>query len=717
MVVFYYPVNIFSQHVINKREPDMRTARHLTKTKKDTRNPLQQYIGGHTSISPSILEGIQYMHGLGANAIQIFAGSNASSSLKTKQEVSEIAAQEIREYIQRFGLYVVIHAIYMLNFCQYGPSSRRIKYMHDNLKYDLELAQRIGARSVVIHMGFHLGLDRQIAHSNLVDNLIHILDETQASAPDVELLLEVSAGAGTQIGVSLAELADIITLFANRVGSKSRLMDRLGVCLDTQHMFSAGIDIRGEGGLDTIIKYFAEHIDIGLIRLIHLNDSAVKLGARRDMHAGLGEGHLFGGPDGISILRNIVLNARKYRIPIILETHGAGIGSSHSSESDKPEHTSYSTEIGILRALSNGEPVSLLVPRRVSSKPKTSKKQRAELKANGGPQSVNWPLLAKFRKLRAYYTDVDRDKIRALAYGKALMALQAYPDPILSGQQVAHLPGIGKKMADKIDEFVKTGTMKIFHEQSIDSKIADWEKQRPTRLDSILAFGPVRVRGLAEHGIHTVSELRSAVKTGQIKLNEMESVGLEYHDDLQKKVPRQETEAIFKQISSLPGFRAIAKREDLEIELAGSYPSGRLESKDIDLLIFTDKYTDPAKIPPGVMRNIQTELQGSGMLVATVNIGTGKLMGLVRLDSHHPVRHVDFRLIPKMSEVYGRFYFTSGRDFNQMVRQQAKKMGFRLNEYGLYDLQTGRVVDGLVTEEMVMDKIGLGYIPMSKRRG
>ncbi len=702
----------------------MRLARHPTKTKKATLRKSHthahvQYIGGHTSISPSILEGIQYMHGLGANAIQIFAGSNASASLKTKQVVSAGAAQEIRSYIQRFGLYVVIHAIYMLNFCQYGPSSRRIKYMHDNLKYDLELAQRIGARAVVIHMGFHLGLDRQIAYSNLVDNVIHILSETQVSAPDVELLLEVSAGAGTQIGVGLAELTDIITLFVNRVGNKSRLMDRLGVCLDTQHMFSAGIDIRGEGGLDTVIKYFAEHINIGLIRLIHLNDSAVKLGAHRDMHAGLGEGHLFGGPDGIAILKNIVLNARKYRIPLILETHGAGAGtgSSHLSESEKPEHTAYSTEIGILRAISNGEPVSRLVPSRAASLPKMSKKQRAEVRANGGPQPANWPLLAKFRKLRAYYTDVDRDKIRALAYGKALMALQAYPDPITGGQQVAHLPGIGKKMADKIDEFIKTGTMKIFQDQQIDTRMAEWEKQIATRLDSILGFGPVRVRGLAKQGIHTVSELRSAVKTGKVKLSEMESVGLEYHDDLQKKVPRTETDDIFKKITSLPGIKGLSKREGLEMELAGSYPSGRLESKDIDLLIFTDKYTDPAKIPPSIMRDIQTELQVSGVLVATVNIGAGKLMGLVRLDSHHPVRHVDIRLIPKVSEVYGRFYFTSGRDFNQMVRQQAKKMGYRLNEYGLYDLRTGKVVEGLATEAEIMDKIGLGYIPMSKRRG
>jgi apurinic endonuclease APN1 len=699
----------------------MRSARHPTKTKKATlRKSRPQYIGGHTSISPSILEGIQYMHGLGANAIQIFAGSNASASLKTKQAVSEAAALDIKSYIHRFGLYVVIHAIYMLNFCQHGPSSRRIKYMHDNLKYDLELAQRIGARSVVIHMGFHLGMDRQSAHSNLVDNLIHILIETQKTAPDVELLLEVSAGAGTQIGVSLAELADIITLFVNRVGNKSRLMDRLGVCLDTQHMFSAGIDIRGEGGLDTVLKYFAEHMDIGLIRLIHLNDSAVKLGARRDIHAGLGEGHLFGGPGGISILQNIVQNARKFRIPLILETHGAGTGSGHPSESAKPEHTAYSTEIGILRALSNGESVTKLV-NSSHRQQKLSKKQRAELRVSGGPQPTNWALLAKFRKLRAYYTDVDRDKIRALAYGKALMALQAYPDPIISGQQVAHLPGIGKKMAEKIDEFVKTGTMKIFQDQQIDTRMAEWEKQKATRLDSILGFGPVRVRALAMQGIRTVEQLKSEFKAGKIALTDDEELGLEHHADLQKKVDRVETYALFNRVkAAIP--KSMIDEYGLTMELAGSYPSGKLESKDIDILITSSVMTAPDKLASGSSSiNLLASLQGkwleSGLMVENMGMGNSKILGLFRLDHKHPVRHVDIRLIPLSSAVFGRFYFTSGRDFNQMVRQYAKKQGYRLNEYGLFDQRTGKPVEGLATEEAIMDKIGLGYIPMSKRRG
>lgn len=692
-----------------------RTLKKYHTNSSKTEKSKEQYIGGHTSISPTILEGIQYMHSLGANAIQIFAGSNASSSLKTKQVVTPEAAAEIKEYIQKNRLWVVIHAIYMLNFCTAPPSSRRIKYMHDNLKYDLELAQRIGARAVVIHLGFHLGLDLETAHSNLVDNLIYILRETQATAPDVQLLLETSAGAGTQVGSSLATLTDIVRLFLDRVGSGAsmqRILTRFGICLDTQHMYSAGIDIRTAGGLQEVIDHFKHRLDVGLIRMIHLNDSAVKLGAHRDMHAGLGDGYLFRDDSGIPILTNIVQTARKYHIPIILETHGAG-NPAHPTT----EHTTYATEIGILRALSRGEKVTELLPHPRSQR-KLSKKQREKQAPSGPPlPAANWPLIALLQKLQQYYTDVDKDKIRALAYGKALMALRAYPDPILSGQQVAHLPGIGAKMSAKIDEFLKTGTMKIFQEQGINAKLAEWEQRKTQMLDSVLGFGPVRVRALNRLGIHTVDELRLAHREGRVKLNEMEALGLEYHDDLKKKIARSETEAIFKQIGKVAGIRDAVAKYGLEMELAGSYPSGRLESKDIDLLVFTDKYQTADKIPAGVIRDIEAALRAAGILVATVTIGSGKLMGLIRLDPEHPVRHVDVRLIPKSSALFGRLYFTSGRDFNQMIRQHAKKMGYRLNEYGLYDLRTGKAVEGLETDEDVMTKIGMGYIPMSKRRG
>ena len=80
------------------------------------------------------------------------------------------------------------------------------------------------------------------------------------------------------------------------------------------------------------------------------------------------------------------------------------------------------------------------------------------------------------------------------------------------------------------------------------------------------------------------------------------------------------------------------------------------------------------------------------------------------------VRHLDVRLLPKTSEVAGRLYFTSGREFNQMIRGKAKQLGYKLNEFGLYDAKTGKVVEGLKSEKDIMEKIELNFIPMSKRR-
>jgi DNA polymerase (family 10) len=146
------------------------------------------------------------------------------------------------------------------------------------------------------------------------------------------------------------------------------------------------------------------------------------------------------------------------------------------------------------------------------------------------------------------------------------------------------------------------------------------------------------------------------------------------------------------------------------IELAGSYPSGKAESKDIDILFFTDDTTQ-------AMAQVMDALTRAKLLVAVQSSGTGKLLALIRLNAKHPVRHLDVRILPRNAEVFGRFYFTSGRDFNQMVRAHAKQQGYKLNEFGLYDMRHGgKPAEGITSEKELMDAIGLAYMPMNKRR-
>ncbi len=659
------------------------------------------FIGAHASISPSILAGIQYIHSIGGNIVQIFSGPSQTTGLKAKQTVSPEDAEHIREFLSRNNMKLVIHAIYSLNFCAYPATSGRIKYAHTNVIYDMELAQRIGASGVVLHLGSRGNLSEEIARDNMVSNINHILSETRKSCPDVFLALETPAGQGTQIASNLEGLFD---LFWKTGGRGRRLVSdsRLGICVDTAHIFSAGLDIRQTMILMEQLFDYEMEFGKGIIKLFHLNDSAMGLGSRRDVHAGLTTGHIFSQTTSrpyLRVLYDLLKYARTHKIPVILETHKAGSLSN-------PDGELYAEELAMLKDLSRARwPLkvglaSWKLLRPVLTNIKTKKAGQRNIKQKQ-IALANIGLIKKFKGLQDYYLTVGKDKFRALAYGKAVLALQSYPEEIVQANQVAHLPGIGPQILKKVAEYLDTGDMNIYKSENIAARMAEYAQAG--HLAQVLGFGPVRVRHLARQGIYTLRQLeeRMVSDTG-IKLSPVEELGVRYHSDLSKKIPRQEAEELHKKLVK------VLKPLGLTCELAGSYPSGKAESKDIDILIFSDS---------GKMSDIRAAMSTSGLLIATVSAGSSSMLGLVRLSEQYPVRHMDIRLLPTDAELYGRFYFTSGRDFNQLVRAHAKQQGYKLNERGLFDMRkNGTKVKGLTTESELMEYIGLAFIPMEKRR-
>jgi DNA polymerase/3'-5' exonuclease PolX len=467
------------------------------------------------------------------------------------------------------------------------------------------------------------------------------------------------------------------------------------------------------------------------ILCIHLNDSKVALGARRDVHQGIGEGYLFGKspmPEALKVIQELVKFAKGLAIPVILETHSAG-------SPDKPGGELYAQEIALLTQLVNGNVSGLPKNWRLIHSSKTKKKIITQVQSNKMQSSktaknnstrpvitiapANIGLINKFIRIKDFYTHVNPDKFRALAYNKAIIALQSYPEEILQGSQVAHLPGVGAKMVEKINEWLTTGNMKIFTEERIDSRFEAWEQSLKDNISHVIGFGPAKVRQLAKRGITTITQLRKAIETDGIKLSPGELVGIKYHEDLMQLVPREEAKDIFDKIYSDLRKSGLLNKYGLRAEIAGSWPSGKAASKDIDILLFTEKYPDAdkaSKIPISIMTDVEACLRDSGILLSTVSIGAGKLMGIVQ-GKRGIAHHIDIRLLPSGAEVFGRFYFTSGRVFNQMVRAHAKQQGYKLNEFGLYDLRkAGARVQGLDSEEKIMVHIGMKYIPMNKRR-
>lgn len=296
------------------------------KTKKNI------FIGAHSSITPSILTGLQYIKKIGGNVAQIFLGSNRSATLKTKTKLSPQDILDIKKYLKKENMQLIVHSIYLLNFAYYPPTSKRIKYMHDNLQHDLKYAVLLNAKCVVLHFGFAKDLEKKLSLDIMIQNLNYIIKHMPKN---IDLILETSAGQGSQIGSTLDDLQYVWDKIKHK---------NIGFCLDTAHLFVSGIDISTLNGIKTYLKDFDKKIGIKNIKLFHINDSRYSLGSRHDEHKGLQQGQIFKDNDGMLSLKYIVNFCNKKKIPMILETHGAA--------SEEKHDTTYEKEIKILQNLS-----------------------------------------------------------------------------------------------------------------------------------------------------------------------------------------------------------------------------------------------------------------------------------------------------------------------------------------------------------------------------
>jgi len=300
-------------------------------------HPSRLIIGCHASITPSILAGLQYANEIGANAAQIFLGSNRSASLKTKTKLSDADILEIRNFLRKSKMLLIIHTIYLLNLCKAPPTSGQVKWMHANIWHDMKYGLKLGAKCVVVHLGSRLDKPIGEAINNLIANVNYILAKAPAG---IQLSLETAAGAGSQVGYTLEELAQIWN------GVKHNGAKRVGICIDTAHIFVGGEDISTPVGIHTYLARFNQLIGIRHITNFHLNDSRYPLGTRHDEHRGIGAGQIFNTPHGEAALATLTRFAYRHKIPIILETHGSA--RPHSEGTSKGAH-GYKWEISRVR--------------------------------------------------------------------------------------------------------------------------------------------------------------------------------------------------------------------------------------------------------------------------------------------------------------------------------------------------------------------------------
>ena len=258
-------------------------------------------IGSHVRTAGGVDKAIDHAVEMGAETIQIFSG--APYAWKRKN-YTEAEVEAYKKKVEETGIEpAFIHGLYLVNLASSDPAL--LARSHDALVGDMKAASLIGAKGVIFHIGSHMGAGYDAKLQQVVEYVRKVVDNTP---DDAWMILENAAGMGGAIGSKFAELGTII----RESGS-----DRVKVCLDTQHAFAAGHDLRTRAGLDKMFEEFDN--DVGLERLVavHANDSKIALGGGVDRHANIGEGEI--GREGFV---NILSHPAFAEIPFLLEVPG-----------------------------------------------------------------------------------------------------------------------------------------------------------------------------------------------------------------------------------------------------------------------------------------------------------------------------------------------------------------------------------------------------------
>ncbi len=236
-------------------------------------------IGGHVSSSGGIHTAIDRAEAIGCDSVQVF-----TQSPRTWRPTNHDPAtfERFRERRAEVGIGtggVLCHALYLCNLA--APDEAVYEKSVAALRNTMEVACAIGADGVVFHVGSHLGSGFQHGLERVLPAMEQVLE---LCSDETWLLMENSAGAGGTIGRSIEELATIF----DRLGRHPRL----GICLDSCHLYVSGVDVTDPAALDACLDEVDAAIGLDRLRAVHVNDSAAAFASNRDRHANILEGVL-----------------------------------------------------------------------------------------------------------------------------------------------------------------------------------------------------------------------------------------------------------------------------------------------------------------------------------------------------------------------------------------------------------------------------------------
>lgn len=285
---------------------------------------------------------------------------------------------------------------------------------------------------------------------------------------------------------------------------------------------------------------------------------------------------------------------------------------------------------------------------------------------------------------------INKNSFKARAYNNVIKELKGYDQPITSINDIDNIRGIGKSIREKIEIILNDPNVSFV---SDDNRIAE-------EISKVYGIGINRALILyKEHGIKKIDDLKNNLNL----LNDKQRIGLEYYDDIEKRIPKKEMDKhndfLNEELKRFP---------NINWELAGSYRRGTADSGDIDLIISANNVN--------TLTDIVNILKERKYLQAELALGEKKYMGICKLPRHKTNRRIDILYTDKKTYPFSILYFTGSQRFNIEMRSIALKKGYSLNEYGLKSIIDNSIVNvDFKSEKDIFDFLGMNYVSPEKR--
>jgi len=266
-----------------------------------------QYVGAHINRDKTIVKTMENIKNAGGNALQIFISNPRSTALTDISKYNSVS-HEIKEYLKENDFKLVIHSPYVINVASEFKNGKRTLtidecYWIKTIINQLEISDLIGSIGVVLHVGKHVKLSYNDGLENMKTAIKYVLNDISTKKLNTKLILETPAGQGTEL---LTDLKDFIKFYNSFTKDEQKY---LGICFDTAHTWALGYD------LDEAYNLLFSKSNAKNITLIHLNNSQVNKGARKDRHATILDGMI---PN--DKMNDFIRSIKNNKTVIILET-------------------------------------------------------------------------------------------------------------------------------------------------------------------------------------------------------------------------------------------------------------------------------------------------------------------------------------------------------------------------------------------------------------